>query len=705
MRIAAVFPLCASKEGFMTENGKQHEIEPGDFTCLGATCDGRGVNFALFSAYAQKVELCLFDEDGKEEIERLILPEYTNEIWHGYVPGLEAGALYGYRVHGPFDPERGHRFNPNKLLVDPYARELVGNVDWSQAQFAYILNDEQKDLSFDETDSAARMPKCRVVDIREEAPTQKPSVPWSRTIFYEAHVKGMTMLHPAIPEQLRGTFDGLGQAAIVDYVKSLGVTSIELLPTHYFPDDSHLLDKGLRNYWGYNTLGFFAPASRYYGPKGLAGFRDMVRAFHDAGIEVILDVVYNHTAEGNELGPTLSFKGIDNFSYYRTLADQPRYYVNDTGTGNTINTSHPRVLQMVTDSLRYWAEVMHIDGFRFDLGTILGREPQGFDQRSGFFDAVGQDPVLSKVKLIGEPWDIGPGGYQVGGFPPGWVEWNDKYRDTVRDYWKGTPGTPRDFAARILGSGDVYDLRGRRPWASVNFIAAHDGFTLNDLVSYNDKHNEANGEDNNDGHDDNRSFNYGAEGPTKDEGINAIRERQKRNFLATLFLSHGTPMLMAGDEFGRSQMGNNNGYCQDSELSWLHWDDRHGSSEALRSFTKHVITLRQEHSILRRENWRDGLIVTWLNAGGGEQTEEQWEDEANTIIGLRLSRDQPFEEGWDDVLILFNPHDGDVGFTLPGDKHWALELSTSNPDARDRGVVDEQVLQLRGRSLSLLRPA
>ncbi|OJY66609.1 MULTISPECIES: glycogen debranching protein GlgX [unclassified Rhizobium] len=689
----------------MTENDKRHAIQSGDFTRLGAHYDGQGINFAIFSAHAERVELCLFDEDGKREIERIVLPEYTNEIWHGYLPGLKPGTLYGYRVHGPFDPEKGHRFNPNKLLVDPYTRELVGEVEWSQAQFGYGLDDEQKDLSFDETDSAAGMPKCRVIDIERDARVERPCVPWSQTIFYEAHVKGMTMLHPAIPETLRGTFDGLGQGAIVDYVKSLGITSIELLPIHYFPDDSHLLDKGLRNYWGYNSLAFFAPASRYYGPRGLAGFRDMVRAFHDAGIEVILDVVYNHTAEGNQLGPTLSFKGIDNFSYYRTLPDQPRYYINDTGTGNTINTSHPRVLQMVTDSLRYWAEEMEVDGFRFDLGTILGREPEGFDQRSGFFDAVGQDPVLSKVKLVGEPWDIGPGGYQVGGFPPGWAEWNDKYRDTVRDYWKGTPGTTRDFAARILGSGDVYDLRGRRPWASVNFIAAHDGFTLNDLVSYNDKHNEANGEDNNDGHNDNRSYNYGAEGPTDEDGVNTVRERQKRNFLGTLFLSHGTPMLLAGDEFGRSQMGNNNGYCQDNELNWLHWEDAYGSAEDLRAFTRRLIALRQEHSILRRENWRDGLAVIWLNPGGGEHTEDQWDDGSNTSIGLRISRVQPLEEGWDDVLILFNPLDGGIDFTLPDDKRWALELSTSNPELQGTERLDGQVLQLEARSLALLRQA
>ncbi|EDV1942861.1 glycogen debranching protein GlgX, partial [Salmonella enterica subsp. enterica serovar Oranienburg] len=484
----------------MTTN-RAFEIRSGYSHTLGANYDGEGVNFAIFSAHAERVELCLYDPSGEHEIARLELPEYTDEIWHGYVPKLQPGALYGYRVYGPYDPENGHRFNPNKLLIDPYARELVGDIQWNDAHFAYQLLHDDKDLTFDDQDSAPFTPKCRVIDPAEAnwEDRQRPSIPWSNAIIYETHVKGFTQLNSAIPEPLRGTFEGMGHKASVDYIKSLGITSVELLPVHWFPDDQHLLDKGLKNFWGYNSLGFFAPATRYYGPKGIQGFRDMVRAFHDAGIEVILDVVYNHTAEGNELGPTLSFKGIDNFSYYRTMPDQHRYYINDTGTGNTVNTSHPRVLQMVMDSLRYWAESMHVDGFRFDLGTILGREPEGFDQRGGFFDAVTQDPVLAKLKLIGEPWDIGPGGYQVGGFPPGWGEWNDKYRDTVREYWKGDNVT-NDFAARLLGSGDLYDLRGRRPWSSVNFITAHDGFTLNDLVSYNDKHNEANGEDNNDGH-------------------------------------------------------------------------------------------------------------------------------------------------------------------------------------------------------------
>ncbi|MDP9812289.1 glycogen operon protein [Rhizobium tibeticum] len=683
-----------------------HDIEPGDFAMLGATPTEGGVNFALFSAHAERVELCLFDVEGRNET-RISLPEYTNEIWHGHIPGLKPGVLYGYRVHGPYEPENGHRFNPNKLLLDPYAREIVGEVNWGQTTFAYDLESEEKDLSFNDADSAPNMPKCRVVNPTDFSERDaRPGTPWSRTIFYEAHVKGMTKLHPAIPQDLRGTFEGLAEQEIVQYVKSLGVSSIELLPVHYFPDDPHLLDKGLRNYWGYNTIGFFAPASRYYGPRGLAGFRDMVRAFHDAGIEVILDVVYNHTAEGNELGPILSFKGIDNFSYYRTLAGEPRYYINDTGTGNTVNTSHPRVLQMITDSLRYWAEVMNVDGFRFDLGTILGREPGGFDQRGGFFDAVGQDPVLSRLKLIGEPWDIGPGGYQVGGFPPGWSEWNDKYRDTMRDYWKDEDGMARDFAARILGSGDIYDFRGRRPWASVNFVTAHDGFTLNDLVSYNDKHNEANGEDNQDGHDHNRSFNYGAEGPTDDAGINLVRERQKRNFLATLFFSHGVPMLLAGDEFGRSQMGNNNGYCQDSEVSWLHWEDLPNSANELREFTARLIALRQSQPLLRRESWRSGIAITWLNPTGGEQTDEHWDDEGSTTLGLRLSCDEPGdEEDWNELLFLFNPHDGQVIFNLPPvGTGWVLELTTADPSVAAADPSQAEDYPLEPRSLVLLRP-
>jgi glycogen operon protein len=680
-------------------------ITAGDYTSLGATLNDDGVNFAIFSAHAERVELCLFSEDGKSEIERIELPEYTNEVWHGFVPALKAGTLYGYRVHGPYDPAKGHRFNANKLLVDPYAREIVGDIEWGQPHFGYGLDSEDKDLSFDETDSAPVMPKARIIDPRDYdwAGDIKPGISWSKTIFYETHVKGFTQLFSALPEEVRGTFEGLGHRQIVDYFKSLGISSVELLPIHWFPDDAHLLDNGLKNFWGYNTLGFFAAAPRYYGPRGLAGFRDMVRAFHDAGIEVILDVVYNHTAEGNELGPTLSFKGIDNFSYYRTMPDEARYYINDTGTGNTVNTSHPRVLQLITDSLRYWAEEMHVDGFRFDLGTVLGREPEGFDQRGGFFDAVGQDPVLSRLKLVGEPWDIGPGGYQVGGFPPGWAEWNDKYRDTVREYWKNEDGTAPEFASRLLGSADIYDQRGRRPWASVNFVTAHDGFTLHDLVSYNGKHNEANGEDNKDGHDHNRSFNYGAEGPTDNQDIIAVRERQKRNFLLTLLFSHGTPMLLAGDEFGRSQMGNNNGYCQDNELSWVHWDNLPESTHGLREFTREVISLRQNHSILRRDSWHDGTVVTWYNPDGSERGGEQWADARSRTMALRLSRDDSDEEGWKDVLILFNPHDASVPFVLPqANGKWTAVLTTTDPDVKEQ-QLDANEYVVADRSVVLLR--
>ncbi|MEO9230776.1 MAG: glycogen debranching protein GlgX [Devosia sp.] len=684
------------------------EIRPGSPVRLGATVDADGTNFALFSAHAERVELCLFDEQGNET-NRLTLPEYTDEIWHGYLPGVAAGQRYGYRVHGIYDPHHGHRFNANKLLLDPYAREIAGDIAWSEAQFGYNTTAEEKDLSFSDIDSASGMPKSVVVDPKayDWSNDAGPAIPWAKTIFYETHVKGFTRLHPAIPEELRGTFEGLGHKSIVDYVKSLGISSIELLPVHAFPDDDFLLEKGLRNYWGYNTMGFFAPASRYYGPKGIAGFRDMVRAFHDAGIEVVLDVVYNHTAEGNEMGPTLSFKGIDNFSYYRTMPGEPRYYINDTGTGNTVNTSHPRVLQMVTDSLRYWAEDMHIDAFRFDLGTILGREPGGFDQRGGFFDAVGQDPVLRKVKLIGEPWDIGPGGYQVGGFPPGWAEWNDKYRDTTRDYWRDTDNTVQDFAARFTGSCDVYDHRGRRPWAGVNFLTAHDGFTLHDVVSYNDKHNEANGEGNNDGHNANRSYNYGFEGETDDAGIVAVRERQKRNLLATLLFAHGTPMILAGDEFSRTQGGNNNGYAQDSEISWVNWD-LNDNAKALQAFTRRLIELRLAQPLLHRDNWRDMLSVTWLNAGGGEQQAAHWEDGGATTVGVRFARDDlKGQEGvWWELVVLFNPHDGDVPFVPPkrdDGGEWTVELDTSSSTISPRLLEAGETVTLNARSLTLLR--
>jgi glycogen operon protein len=684
-------------------------IEAGRASELGAVHDGEGTNFALFSAYAERVELCLFDESGATETARITLPEYTDEIFHGYLPGVKPGQRYGYRVHGRFAPEEGHRFNPNKLLLDPYAKEFSGALAWDDAHYGYeVAANLDKDLTFSTLDSAPFMPKCVVCDWSADpkAPV-KPMVPWDRTIFYETHVRGFTKLHPAVPEAKRGTFDGLGEKAVVDYIRSLGVTSVELLPVQAYLDDHHLVARKLSNYWGYNTIGFFAPMQRYEGRAGLASFRDMVRRFHDAGIEVILDVVYNHTAEGNELGPTLSFKGIDNFSYYRTTAGKPRYYVNDTGTGNTVNTSHPRVLQMVMDSLRYWAEAMEVDGFRFDLGTILGREPEGFDPRGGFFDAMGQDPVLRKLKLIGEPWDIGPGGYQVGGFPPGWAEWNDKYRDTLRAYWKGDEGLVRDLAARVTGSGDIYDERGRRPWASVNFVTAHDGFTLADLVSYNDKHNAANGEDNKDGHGHNLSFNYGTEGPTQDKGIIAVRERQKRNLLASLLLSHGTPMILAGDEHGHSNRGNNNVYAQDNDTAWLRWEELTKRDEALTAFVRRVIALRTEHPIFRRASYRDGCVLRWVNPGGGDQQEEEWDDPGLRAIGL-LMHMPDVEEGGDEALILFNSFDGEVVFRIPPRVKagsWAVVLDTeTGPDSDEgrKGLKAEQEITLSPRSLIVL---
>jgi glycogen operon protein len=513
---------------------------------LGATWTGLGVNFALFTASATRVELCLFDDSGEREVERIELPEFTDEVWHGFLPDARPGSIYGYRVHGPYEVENGHRFNPNKLLLDPYAKAILGRLEWHPALFGYC-KESGDDLTFDERDSARFVPRCRVIDPAFTWGDDRPlHTPWERTILYDLHVRGATMLHPQVPKPLRGTFRGLSEPSVLEHLHHIGVTAVELVPVHMFVDDSHLTDRGLVNYWGYNTNSFFSPARHYASVPdfAFAEFKEMVARFHYAGIEVILDVVYNHTAEGYELGPTLSFKGIDNSSYYRLLPDQQRYYINDTGTGNTLNLSHPRVLQMVTDSLRYWVQEMHVDGFRFDLATILAREPYGFDQGGGFLDSCRQDPLLSSVKLIAEPWDCGPGGYQVGGFPPGWAEWNDRFRDTVRAFWKGDEGRLADFATRLTGSADLFNHRGRKPWASVNFVTAHDGFTLNDLVSYNDKHNHANGEDNRDGSNDNRSWNHGVEGPTDDLEIIELRERQKRNFLATLLLSQGTPMLL-----------------------------------------------------------------------------------------------------------------------------------------------------------------
>ena len=659
----------------------------------GATWDGRGVNFSLFSAHATKVELCLFDSQGKTELERIVLPEYTDEIWHGYVDGLAPGDAYGFRVHGPYEPAAGHRFNPNKLLADPYARGFVGSLEWNHACFGYTIGAADGDLSFNELDSAPYVPKSLVVD--QSFDWKQGSgvrVPWDRTILYEAHVRGFTRQHPAVAESLRGTFAGLATPEVIDYVKALGITSIELMPIQSFVNDSLLLERGLTNYWGYNTIGFFAADTRFFADpaRGVREFKEMVARFHDAGLEVILDVVYNHTAEGNERGPTLSFKGIDNFSYYRLCPDR-RYYVNDTGTGNTLDLSHPRVIQMVTDSLRYWVLEMHVDGFRFDLGTILAREPDGFDNRSGFLKVCSQDPVLSMVKLIAEPWDCGPGGYQVGRFPPGWAEWNDKFRDTTRDFWRGE-SSAAELAPRLYGSADLFDHLGRKPYASINFITAHDGFTLNDLVSYNERHNEANGENNQDGHSHNRSWNCGVEGETADVAINALRRRQMRNLLATLLLSQGTPMLLAGDEFARTQRGNNNAYAQDNEISWLDWTLA-DKNYAQVNFVRQLTNLRARYPILRRsrflsakENEAIGLKeITWINAVGEEMEDGQWSDARMQCFGMLLDgRAQPSgirQRGIDATLLLIlNAHHDLVNFVLPGhagDERWRLLIDTN----------------------------
>jgi len=685
----------------------------------GANWDGKGVNFALFSASATKVEVCFFNGGGRE-VERIVLPEYRDQIWHGYVTDIGPGTVYGFRVHGPYAPEAGHRFNPNKLVLDPYARAHIGSVQWNDALFGYTVGHKDADLSFDERDSAPYMPKCVVVDPNFDWQREKVwrRVPWDRTIVYETHVRGYTKLHPAVPERQRGTYCGLAVKEVIDYIKALGVTTVELLPVHTFVDDSFLLEKKLKNYWGYNSLGFFAPDPRYASDpaKTLQEFKEMVARLHDAGLEVIIDVVYNHTAEGNELGPTLSFKGIDNASYYRLMPHKPRYYINDTGTGNTLNLSHPVVIQMVCDSLRYWVQEMHVDGFRFDLGTILAREPGGFDTYNGFMKAVMQDPLLGTVKLIAEPWDCGPGGYQLGRFPPGWAEWNDQFRDTVRDYWRGE-AKPAQLAPRLCGSPDIFNRQGRQPWASVNFLTAHDGFTLNDLVSYNEKHNEANGEGNRDGHSHNRSWNHGVEGPTDDEAIRGLRKRQMKNMLATLLLSQGTPMLLAGDEFSRTQNGNNNAYCQDNEISWLDWnhDDR---AQRLIRFVQKLTRLRHQYPILRRSRFLTGNVdeelgvkdVTWIDATGEEMREEHWKDGNVRCFGMLLDGRAP-ETGirrrgeLATLLIIFNPWQDVVKFKLPpttGGASWRLLADTNYPDAKEEPrFAFGHVYEVTARSLLL----
>jgi glycogen operon protein len=665
---------------------------------LGATWDGSGTNFALFSANAERVELCLFDDTGERELQRVPLPEFTHEVWHGYLPDVRPGQLYGYRVYGPYSPETGHRFNHHKLLLDPYAKALEGRLRWNDAHFGYVVGDENEDLSFDTRDSAPYMPKCKVVDPAFTwGETPAPQTAWEQSIIYELHVRGFTMRHPAVPPESRGTFGGLSNPEVVAYLRSLGVTALELLPVHAFVRDRHLIEKGLTNYWGYNSIGFFAPQPDYLGKNGLAEFKTFVQLMHDAGIEVILDVVYNHTAEGNHLGPTLCFRGIDNRSYYYLMDGQERYYNDFTGTGNALELRHPQVLRMVTDSLRYWVQEMRVDGFRFDLATTLARVKGEYDRHAGFLDAVAQDPILSEVKLIAEPWDTGPGGYQLGNFLPGWAEWNDHYRDTVRRFWKGDMGQVPSLASRISGSSDIFDTRGRRPWASINFVTAHDGFTLHDLVSYNQKHNEANLENNQDGHDANYSWNCGVEGPTKTRSVLRLRNRQMRNLLTTLLTSQGVPMLTAGDEIGNSQQGNNNAYCQDNELSWIDWsqlESEQGSS--LLEYVRALINLRRNHIVFRRSRFFHGQVipgtevkdVTWLTEEGAEMTESQWHDAERSTLGVLLSGEAGVKhvtmtgepEPDDTFLLLFNATTRLVTFELPREQSaycWTTVIDTA----------------------------
>ena len=677
-------------------------IESGLPYPLGATWDGKGVNFALFSNNAERVELCFFDARGRRELARYVLPEYTDGVWHGYMPDARPGTLYGYRVYGPYDPARGHRFNHHKLLVDPYAKELQGTLRWSDAHYGYRVGAPRADLSFDRRDNASGMPKCVVVDTAFTwGDDRRPNVPWLQSVFYELHVRGFTQLHPDVPRAMRGTFAGLASPAVVDYLVDLGITTIELLPVHAFVDDRFLVERRLRNYWGYNTLGFFAPEPRYLGGAS-SEFKTMVKHLHEAGIEVVLDVVYNHTAEGNELGPTLSLRGIDNASYYRP-AEDPRYYDDSTGCGNTLDLRHPRVLQYVTDSLRYWVEEMHVDGFRFDLATSLARENHGYNRDAAFFKAIAQDPVLSRVKLIAEPWDLGMGGYQVGNFPAGWSEWNGKYRDTMRRFWRGSDGILSEFASRLAGSSDLFEHNGRRPRASINLVTVHDGFTLNDLVSYNGKHNDANLENNRDGSDDNESWNCGAEGPTDEPAIVELRERQKRNFFATMMFSLGVPLILAGDEFGNSQRGNNNAYCQDDEISWLDWNGRLGRDLALTNFVKRLIGLRKDHPAFARDGYFHGRRlpggerkdITWLRDTGEEMAGDDWQAPRRTI-GVALG--DPL------VTLLFNAADIDVDFQLPESAaiEWVCVVDTARDHPRDESLV-YSAYTLRSRSIAAFR--
>ncbi|WP_035857403.1 glycogen debranching protein GlgX [Cryptosporangium arvum] len=689
---------------------------------LGATYDGVGTNFALFSEAATKVEICLFDDSGVEE--RYALPEVDGFVWHGYLAGVQPGQRYGFRVHGPHDPQAGVRCNPNKLLLDPYAKAIDGDVDWDDSLFGYKF-DAPHERS--DGDSARHLPKCVVANpYFDWADDRSPRHQYHETVIYETHVRGLTMNHPGVPKALRGTYAGIGHASVVEHLSKLGVTALELMPVHHFVHDHYLVEKGLRNYWGYNTIGFLAPYSGYSstGTRGqqVQEFRAMVKALHAADIEVILDVVYNHTAEGNHLGPTLGFRGIDNRTYYRLVDDQPEYYMDYTGTGNSLNVRQPHSLQLIMDSLRYWITEMHVDGFRFDLAATLAREFYDVDRLSTFFEVIQQDPIVSQVKLIAEPWDVGPGGYQVGNFPPLWTEWNGRYRDTVRDFWRGEPGTLGEFASRISGSADLYQHDGRRPVASINFVTCHDGFTLNDLVSYNEKHNEANGENNNDGESHNRSWNCGVEGPTDDPEVLELRARQRRNFLATMLLSQGVPMIGHGDELGRTQQGNNNAYCQDSELSWVDWRN---SDDQLVDFVRRVSQLRAEHPVFRRRRFFDGRPVRrgagtplsdveWFTPDGREMSEDDWESDFGRAIMLFLNGNGIRELGpqgdliTDDSFILaFNAHYEPIDFTMPPSEYatkWSVALDTANTNGAGTRVAEAGgQIPVEARSLLVLQ--
>jgi glycogen operon protein len=697
-------------------------IYPGNAFPLGATWNGEGVNFALFSENAERVELCLFkDKDDDVADVTIDLPERTGRIFHGFIPDLGPGQLYGYRVYGPYEPVQGHRFNPNKLLIDPYSKALAGNIKWNDALFGYEIGHPELDLSFSTTDSAPYLPKCVVVapnfDWEGDAPLK---IPYHESIIYEAHVKGFTQLCADIPEAIRGKYAALAHPVTIDYLKKLGITAIELLPVHAFLSDRHLIDRGLTNYWGYNTIGFFAPDARY-ASAGVEGqqvteFKNMVKTLHKAGIEVILDVVYNHTGEGNNLGPTLSFRGIDNAAYYRLDNNDKRYYYDYTGTGNTLNTNLPNVLRLIMDSLRYWITEMHVDGFRFDLAATLARELHEVNQLSAFFDIIYQDPIISQVKLIAEPWDIGEGGYQVGNFPPGWAEWNGMYRDCMRDYWRGADKMLPEFARRLTGSPDLYQSSDRTPAASINFLTAHDGFTLNDLVSYSMKHNGANGENNTDGESENRSVNWGVEGETGDEKIVNIRKRHKRNLLTSLFLSQGVPMLLAGDEFGNSQMGNNNAYCQDNEISWLDWQN---SDKELLDFTCRLIQFRKQHPAFGRRGWFQGIPIrgdsttdiAWFLPDGTQMSDHHWESHAAKSLGIFFSGNGFHYTGPkgekihdDSFYLIFNSDLEEMEFTFPGEKYgkqWTKILDTSCTEPEDISYPFGSKLMIAAHSVSL----